>query len=265
MEVADLFVEHGLSRVGTRRPESRRVSPVVLLGLTGLLLLAAGATASAAERWRLCSVPLDMPLDDREALDNQALEGLYQGDYGHDMPHNYGGYIAGNLKDSVLDEWPFYHIKTTLKDGRLLQLWFSSSADGRKVFGVHLELPWSDKPKRGFKAERDAVEAAFGASDLELSPPGAPAQKLLVIADRTMAKDRYASVVARLPKLDQISHDDADRFWKLDLQEVARLLGPDFRGAIVILNSQGDKLVSEQAELIDLSRARSVFNLGSAK
>jgi hypothetical protein len=72
-------------------------------------------------------------------------------------------------------------------------------------------------------------------------------------------------VVARLPKADRISHDDADRFWKLDLQELAEFLGPDFRGAVVILNSQGDKLVSEQAELIDLSRARSVFDLGAAK
>jgi hypothetical protein len=231
----------------------------------GLLLLTGAATAGTADRWRLCSVPLDMPLDDREALDNQALEGLYQGDYGHDMAHNYGGYIAGNLKDSILIEWPFYHIQTTLKDGRLLQLWFSSGTDGRKVFGVHLELPWSDKSKRTVKAEREAIAAAFGAPDIELGPPGLSSQKILVIADRTMDKDRYAAVVARLPKADRISHDDADRFWKLDLQELAKFLGPDFRGLVVILNSQGDKLVSEQAELIDLSRARSVFDLGAVK
>ena len=254
-----------MSRRRLRRSGSRALSLLARLGLAVSLLLAAVATAGAADRWRLCSVPLDMPLDDREALDNQALEGLYQGDYGHDMAHNYGGYIAGNLKDSVLTEWPFYHIQTTLKDGRLLQLWFSSGTDGRKTFGVHLELPWSDKPKRSLKAEREAIEAAFGAPDVELGPPSLTSQKILVIADRTMDKDRYAAVVARLPKVDHISHDDADRFWKLDLQELAKFLGPDFRGAVVILNSQGDKLVSEQAELIDLSRARSVFDLGAAK
>jgi len=221
--------------------------------------------AAAAERWRICGVPLDMPLSDSEALDGQALEGIYQGDYGHDMAHDYGGYVAHNVKDSVLDEWPFYHIKTTLKDGHLLQLWFSSGADGRKVFGVHLELPWSDKPKRDLKSELEAVRAAFGDPDLEFSPGDGATQKVVVIADRTLPKERRDALVARLPKAGQIGKDDADQFWKFDLQELARFLGSDFRGAVLILNAQAGKLVSEQAELIDLSRARTVFNLGSAK
>ena len=35
-----------------------------------------------------------MPMDG--GLDNQALEGLYQGDYGTSMPHNVGGYLGQN-------------------------------------------------------------------------------------------------------------------------------------------------------------------------
>ena len=44
--------------------------------------------AQAADRMRLASVPLDMPLSDEEALDGQALEGLYWGHYGKNMPYN---------------------------------------------------------------------------------------------------------------------------------------------------------------------------------
>ena len=58
------------------------------------------------------------------------------------MPYNFGGYLGSNVLSSGLDESPFYHIDTVLKDGRTFTLWFSSAADGRKSFGIHLELPW---------------------------------------------------------------------------------------------------------------------------
>jgi hypothetical protein len=107
-----------------------------------LALASAAAAEPAKERWRLASVPLDMPEDG--GLDDQALEGLYQGDYGTDMPHDFGGSLGGKIKDSVLTESPFWHIDTTLKDDRRLQLWFSSAEDGRKIFGVRLSVPWSE-------------------------------------------------------------------------------------------------------------------------
>ncbi len=225
------------------------------------LLLACAASAMAAERWRLVSVPLDMPLDDRYALDGQALEGLYQGDYGTHMPHNFGGYLAHNVQSSGLEESPFYHIDTTLKDGRSVELWFSSAEDGRKTFGVSFETPYSEKPSRLLEAAVKEVESAYGKPDLEFSPPSATAQKIFVIADRTMSQERYRAVVARLPKPGQISPRDADSFWCTDLRDRARVLGPDFRGVVIVLNAQGPKLVSETAVLIDLARARTVFNL----
>ena len=232
-----------------------------------LLILTIATAANAAEHWRIVSVPLDMPLDDQSALDDQALEGLYQGDYGKNMAHNYSGYIGTNLRSSGLNESPFYRINSTLKDGRDFELWFSSAADGRKTFGVRLNMPWLDE---GYKPMTDAlkdVETAFGKPDLEFSPSGRTAQKVLVIADRTMPKDRYNAVVARMPKANQISSKDAESFWNSDLQEFARLLGPDFRGAIMFLNSdlKSDRLVSGTALLVDLARARTVFNLGQPK
>lgn len=237
--------------------------------LAALLMLVQTSAAAAAERWRIVSVPLDMPLDDSEALDNQALEGLYQGDYGRNMPHNFGGYLGGKVKESGLSESPFYRINTTLKDGRKLELWFSSAEDGHKIFGIHLENPWIEKPTKDFKQAIDEVQAAFGKPDLELAPglELAPPnsgnfQRIQVFADRTMPRSRYDAVVARLPKADRISKKDADAFWRSDLRDWARILGPDFRGAVVILGVQQNKLIGQQTYLIDLIRALTVFNLG---
>jgi hypothetical protein len=238
------------------------------ISLSALLLVSVlSGGGQAAERWRLVSIPLDMPLSDAQALDNQALEGLYQGDYGTHMPHNYGGYIGENLRSSVLNESPFYHIDTTLKDGRDFELWFSSAEDGRKVFGMRLNIPYSDTRSKLLKDAAAEVEAAFGKADLDLSPPDMPTQRILVIADRTMPKDRYRTVLARLPKADKIGREALDSFWNAELAQFAALLGPDFRGVIVVLNAdpKSGKLVSGSAQLLDLARARTVFNLGPAK
>jgi hypothetical protein len=228
-----------------------------------LILMRVGA-ASAADRWRLVSIPLDMPESDEQALDNQALEGLYQGDYGQNMPHNYGGYIGPNLKSSVLQESPFYHYDTTLKDGRALNLWFSSEKNGRKVFGVLVQSTWSDKPPtKSYDLAVKELQAAYGTPDLEFSPPSLPAQHIFVFADG-FAPD-HSAIAAALPKAGQIADKDKEDFWHLDLRSVARILGPDFRGAVAIFTEQKGKLASQSAELLDLPRARTVFNLDDLK
>lgn len=55
--------------------------------------------------------------------------------------------------------------------------------------------------------------------------------------------------------------EEVENFWHSDLREWARVLGPQFRGAIAILNAQKGKLVGEEVFLIDFVRARTVFNL----
>jgi len=232
-----------------------------------LLILILSASANAADHWRLVSIPLDMPMDDQFALDGQALEGLYQGDYGTKMPHNYGGYIGPNLKSSGLNESPFYHIDSTLKDNRTFELWFSTMEDGRKVFGVRLTIPYSDKRKELVSEAIKEVEAAYGKPDLELSPTSMTTQKIIVIADRTLPKEKYDSMVSRLPKAGEIGQKDADSFWNADLRQWTRMLGPEFRGVILVLNADAKtgKLVSGTVQLIDLERARTVFNLEQSR
>jgi hypothetical protein len=237
------------------------------LWLSTLLIFILSASVNAADRWRLLSIPLDMPMDDQFALDGQALEGLYQGDYGTKMPHNYGGYIGPNLKASGLNEVPFYHIDSTLKDGRTFELWFSTAEDGRKVFGVRLNIPYSDKRKDLVSDTIKEVETAYGKSDLEFSPAGITAQKIIVIANRTLPKEKCDSIVARLPKAEQLGQKDADSFWNADLRQLARMLGPEFRGVILVLNANAKtgRFVSGTVQLIDLERARTVFNLEQSR
>lgn len=232
--------------------------------LFAVILVLIGGRAWAADRLRLVSVPLDMPESDEQALDNQYLEGLYNGDYGKHMPPNYGGYLGDNVRSSGLEESPYYHIDTTLKDGRTLNLWFSSEKDGRKTFGVRTQTPYSEKPAtRSYDNAVKELEAAYGKPDLELTAPSAPTQHIFVFADSTAPN--YQAVAAAIPKAGQIAPKDVDEFWHCDLRTLARILGPDFRGAIAIFNNDKGKLTSESVELLDLSRARTVFNLDNLR
>lgn len=239
-----------------------RISAILALAMV-LVLFAFVSVAQGEDRMRLVSIPLDMPLSDEEALDNQALEGLYQGGYGAQMPRNYGGYIGKNLKSSRLVESPFYHIHSELKDGRKFELWFSSVEDGRKVFGVRLETPWVEKPLRDEAKAREELQATWGKPDLTFTPPSsATAQIIEVFVDRGMDKARYDAVLARIPSHDQIAPKDKDDFWRADLTTLARILGPQFRGAVAITSNLKGKLSAQQVLLIDLARAHTVFNLG---
>src|SRR5262249_35230953 len=135
------------------------------------LTLVFQAVPAIAEHWRLASIPLDMPMDD--GLDEQFLEGLYQGDYGTNLPQNFGGYLGKNVKSSGLTESPFWHIHTVLKDGRELELWFSNAEDGRRVFGIHLETPWAKRPTTDANRILSDAQTAYGKPDLEFGlPPG---------------------------------------------------------------------------------------------
>jgi len=234
-----------------------------LLTLTASLAFA--RTAIAADRMRLVSIPLDIPLEDTQALDNQALEGLYQGDYGTHLKMNVGGYIAHNLKSSGLTDFPFKFITTELKDGRTLELWFSSADDGNKTFGVSLQTPYIEKPTRDVSDASAEIQSAWGKPDLEFAPPEVPAQQVEVFVDHTMPRERLDAVLARLPKADTMTADDRNKFWDSDLRDYVRVLGARFRGGIAIVNQQKGKLVQEKIMLFDLVRTATVFNLEEAR
>ncbi len=110
------------------------------------------------------------------------------------------------------------------------------------------------------------MQAAYGKPDLEFRPPASKgAQHVQVFVDRTMPKERLAAVLTRFPTADRMTAKDIEDFWRADLRGLARLLGPEFRGAIVTTSIESGKLLTQQAQLVDLVRARTVFNLGDTK
>lgn len=213
-----------------------------------------------SDRWRIASIPLDIPLDSQSALNGQALEGLYQGVYGAKMPHNFGGYIGKSLRSSVLIESPFYHIQSSLQDERKLELWFSSAEDGRRIFGVRLTLPYSKRRKATLEDTIAELRTAFGPPDLTLKSSALAAQAVLVIADRTVPPERYQAIVARVPEAAATS---IDALWNVELRRYAEILGSEFRGIVATLSSESgsNRLASGSALLLDLKRAGTVFNL----
>lgn len=236
----------------------KRMIQLLLVNLVVLQLLA--GVAAAGGRWRILGVPLDMPEED--ALDGQYLEGIYEGDYGMNMANDYGGYIAGHLKDSLLRELPFHHINSTMKDGRQLELWFSTKADGRKVFGVELHEFFEDKARSKTPAAAiGEVQAAFGKPDRVIESAAMPGQTILLFTDSNLPKQKRDEVIARLPQAQQMPKEELEQFSRTDLRERASILGPEFRGALVTIYSFKGKVSGIDAELLDLERARTVFNL----
>ena len=100
---------------------------------------------------------------------------------------------------------------------------------------------------------------------MEFSPPDIGTQQIDVFVDRTMPQERLAAVLARVPKADKLTPNDRNKFWESDLRDYARILGERFRGAIAITNQQKGKLVAEKIMLLDLVRARTVFNFEDIK
>ena len=233
------------------------------------LCIASNAPARAedgATRWRINNIPLDMPLD--EALNGEFLEGIYQEKL-HDR-----------LMYSVLTEWPSYHIHSTLKSGGKLaegdanqavesdprheqmDLYFSSAADQRRVFWIRSRKPIEGAAdEAGIAQVMQMVETSFGKPDRIVTTADWPGNAILIMVDPALGSAERAAILAALPDPLALGQDDIMDFWSMDLQRRAKILGPTFRGAIVMLTAFQGRLKGLQTELIDLGRAQTVFNL----
>ncbi|WP_303978019.1 hypothetical protein [Dongia mobilis] len=233
------------------------------------LCLALSASAHADEtatRWRINNIPLDMPLD--EALNGEFLEGIYQEK------------LQDRLMYSVLTEWPSYHIHSTLKVGGKLaeidaqqavesdprneqmDLYFSSAADHRRLFWIRARKPIEGPADAtGIAQTMQMVEASFGKPDRIVTAADWPGNAILIMVDPALGEAERSLMLAALPDPLTLGHDDFIEFWSMDLQRRAKLLGPNFRGAIVLLTAFQGRLQGLQTELLDLGRAQTVFNL----
>lgn len=248
----------------------RRILCVMaMVMLTAPTLAPTQALAQEAKGpWRINNIPLDLPLNDE--LNGEFLEGIYQEK------------LMDRLISSVLNEWPIYHIDSTLKVGKgkltkadskpgadtdpaneQMQLFFSSAADQQRIFWIRTHKPITGAADAaGIAAVIQAIEANYGKADRVITDAEAPANAVLIIVDTALPTDEQARLRAALPDPLVLSHSDFMEFWSMDLQRRARVLGKDFRGAIAILNGFQGKLESMQVELLDLKRAQTVLNLG---
>ncbi len=230
-----------------------------------LLCAAPAATQDAAAQevgapWRINNIPLDIPLEGE--LNGEYLEGIYQEK------------LMDRLQSSILNEWPSYHIHSTLKIDKsklpkstlaveeVMDLYFSSAADAHRLFWIRAHKPIAaPADAAGIAAMIGMIESNFAKIDRVITDAAMPGNAILVIVDTHLSPDEQARMRAGLPEPFILSHDDFTEFWSMDLQSRARVLGRDFRGAIVLLNSFNGQLQSMQTELLDLKRAQMVFVL----
>jgi hypothetical protein len=217
--------------------------------IIGLAALAAVSQLALAEepRQRVMNIPLDMPLDDQ--LDGEFLEGIYQDK------------LDDVLRDSVLIEAPIQHIESHFTEDRELQLWFSSAEDGRRVFWARLGQGFDGKDLK----PKDALanfEATFGKPDKTAEVKGELGSYwILLKLDPRLGEARRATLLKQLDGSFSPTPDQIADFGLTDLRSRAKLLTPDFRGAVFFLTAFKGKVGSMQTDLIDMVRAQTVLNL----
>jgi hypothetical protein len=216
------------------------------LGLAALLAATAGALAEVP-RQRVMNIPLDLPLS--EPLDGEYLEGIYREK------------LADILQDSVLVESPVPHIESKFTENRALQLWFSSAEEGRRVFWARLSQGFKGKDLKPAAALANFA-ATFGAPDKSVEVTGELGSFwILLKLDPRLPETRRATILKRLDaSFTPTPHEIAD-FGLADLRSRARLLTPDYRGAVFFLAAFEGKVGSMQTDLIDMVRAQTVLNL----
>ena len=211
-------------------------------------LLAASRLALAEEpRQRVMSIPLDMPLND--ALDGEYLEGIYQEKL-HDV-----------LRDSVLIDAPIPHIESHFTEDRALTLWFSSEEDGRRIFWARLAQSFQGKSLQPEFALAN-FEATFGKPDKIAEVKGELSSFwILLKLDPRLPEARRATILRQLDGSFNPTPDQIGDFGLTDLRSRAKLLTPDFRGAVFFLTAFKGQVGSMQTDLIDMVRAQTVPNL----
>jgi hypothetical protein len=171
-----------------------------------------------------------------------------------------------SVRQSVLEEFPYYHIDTQMKDGRTMKIHLSPAEDQRRVFCVTV-----DESKSGVIQPLPTPEALQAAAEKEFGPVSRVARiakqsgggLLLVFAD----PGRRGEVLKGLPDPLIVDEKTFDRFdSQLDLRERAALLGRGFRGVVIAIHDfsghKANPRINVQTELLDLERAALAFHLG---
>ena len=162
--------------------------------------------------------------------------------------------LKPQIAESGLMNLPYTVIHTRLKDGTLLYLHFAPPVEGKKLFGVvHIKRYGSDKQPSTLALETvlKAMERQLGKPGVSLEPD--PAMRVLIYS------------MAGTPPVDpNLTPDSVRNITFMDFPGRVRLLGADFKGAIVLITVDKGKVQSIRQELWDHRLATSVFAVPEA-
>lgn len=152
-------------------------------------------------------------------------------------------------------------------NGQTLDVWFAPSDQGGQSFMIKT---WWKSPLDLVGTRRKLLEI-YGEPTLEFTHADMEARGLrifdltlgvLIYIEPALSETERQGVAAQLQERFDPTGDELFGLPGSSVGELARLLGPDFRGAIIQIGESGfGHQSSVQAVLLDLNRARSVFNL----
>ena len=190
---------------------------------------------------------LDMPLE--ADLDGEYLEGHFQEKIGD---RRLGGLLTNGRSNTA----------TTLKGERKLELYFSKRRRRRRIFWIRENRPLNgpnDPTSVDLAVQQAEGGLCAGRSHDRRSDGGGSV--ILVMPTTACRPDSRTGDAGPDPQPAEAHLGPVLAVLAMDLQERATILGPDFRGAVVMINVFQGKLTNLQAELIDLHRAQTVLNL----
>ncbi|WP_162917095.1 hypothetical protein [Dongia deserti] len=150
---------------------------------------------------------------------------------------------------------------------RDVRIWYAPREEGGQSFMIAA----TTYRELGLESARDEVLETFGLPTIQFSHADMEARGIhvsdltvdtLIYVDRALPGAQWARIAHRLRTDFRATGAELFSVTNTRLRTLARLLGPDFRGAIVQISVSGWTHQSTVSTiLLDLSRARSVFRL----
>lgn len=169
---------------------------------------------------------------------------------------------------------PAPYVELALEPGpsgrpRDVRIWYAPREEGGQSF----MMATTSHSDGNLDLARSGVIAAFGAPTVEFTHADMEARGIrvadlavdtLLYVDRALPDTQWARIAYRLRSEFNPTGPELFSLTNTRLRTLARLLGPDFRGAIVQISESGwshDSTVT--TILLDLKRAQSIFRIGS--
>jgi len=173
-----------------------------------------------------------------------------------------GKEIAREMTGLMVVEQPNPRYQIELKDSRRLTLWFDASREERPIYWIEMVQSYDPPPVPTDAYERMTQDLG-GPPDFKIGgPTGAPLGVLLIKINPTLPseqitaiKQHISAVVAKRPK-ELGAQDDPFIEPGGTLQSWLDILGDNFRGKLVSIDTMSNRIDGTVTVLIDTAAAR---------